>query len=546
MRKIWFAVLVLVFLLALTAAAASADGPALSTDGAGVSFTSAADSYYVQCRLTVTTSGKVTIRCLENGQAGQFGVLTSWGDRYILEQASASSRTLYLNQDWYWLTVYTGGAKQVFLSATVEPISGDTEPNDLISTAQQVALPGSFGGMIGSMYDTDTFKFTVAARTGWTFAIDCTDKAFPACLYLYDAGGSYLGKPTSTPSMVLDAGDYFLGVGRENFSSDGKPFTTAYTVRVATFRPVSSLTVSPETAQMEVGQTLALKATTLPADNDETVSFMSGDPSVATVTSAGLVTAVKPGAVNIICSVPSGPSAVATITVLRPEATSYKLPKTCKATRGFIYSMYSWINLPDGTRAPSGLTWSSSKKSVAAITPDGILTCNKLGTTKITATNRSGKKFTTTLTVISNQLKNNRPRGKSGYLSSYPKRVYYQGNSLCIEVFLYNNTKYNLRTDIYDGYIFELYDLAKSTASPVVSEYVGWNPGRIKKHSWKVFKIQLNRSLYDNCDLGLGQLYPLIYTEDDFYIVKGIRIDNPTLRKIGIEPRRRDEPSDFM
>ena len=105
MRKIWFAVLVLVFLLALTAAAASADGPALSTDGAGVSFTSAADSYYVQCRLTVTTSGKVTIRCLENGQAGQFGVLTSWGDRYILEQASASSRTLYLNQDWYWLMV---------------------------------------------------------------------------------------------------------------------------------------------------------------------------------------------------------------------------------------------------------------------------------------------------------------------------------------------------------------------------------------------------------------------------------------------------------
>ena len=307
------------------------------------------------------------------------------------------------------------------------------------------------------------------------------------------------------------------------------PYTTAYEISASAFRCVDSLTVSPAEASLEVKQTRQLSLTALPANHEEAVTVQSSNPSVATVTSAGLVKAVKPGTVTIWYTVPSGASAKAVITVLKPEATSYKLPKTCKATIGFSYRMSDWLSLPSGTRAPSGLTWSSAQKSVASITTDGTVTCNKPGTAKITAVNRKGKKFATKLTVIPNQLNNTKPKGKSGYLSSYPKRVYYQGGFLYIEVFLYNNTKYNLRDPDASPYNFELYDLAKSAKTPIYRQVVDWDPGRIKKHSWKVFKIQLPRGPYDNCDLGLGQLYPLIYSEGDFYIVKSLRIGEPVL-----------------
>ncbi len=545
MRKIWLAMLIGAFLLALTGTASAAvTGPALSTDGVAVSYSPTSSYMRYEFPLTVTEHGKVTFHFY----GGTLSVLDAKGCAALWNVTSYADRSAYLSKGAYTARITTGvGSASVGLSATVEKMDSDTEPNDTPATAQQVSLPGSFKGIVGTDADKDYLKFTLAARTGLTFSISSVDESFPATFSLRSTGDTLLKNLTATPTIALDAGDYCMVVNRSWNVSSYLPYTTAYTVSVATFRCVDSLIVSPAEAQMEIGQTLQLQLTAQPSNHQETIAVTSSAPSVATVTSAGLVKALKPGTATIKFTAPTGASKSVVITVLKPVATSYKLPGTSKATRGFIYSMYGWLTLPSGTRAPtSGLKWSSSKKSVATITQEGVLTCNNLGKTQITAVNSKGKKFKTTLTVISNQLKNDKPKGKKGYIISYPKRVYYQDNNLNIEVFLYNNTKYNLRTDIYDGYVFELYDLAKSTTSPVLRRYVNWDPGRMKKYSWKVFKITLDRGLYDNCDLGLGQLYPAIYTEDDFYIVKGIRPGGPTLRKPVIDPRRADVPSDFM
>jgi uncharacterized protein YjdB len=542
-RKIWLALLVSIFMLALAGPVASAvDGPPLSTDGVAVSFSPVSSYMRYEFPLTVTEDGKVTFHFY----GGTLSVLDAKGAVAIWNASDYADRWIYVCKGLYTARITSGYASaSVGLSATVEKMSADTEPNDTSSAAQQVSLPGTLKGIIGAQSDKDCFKFTVGARTGMNFSIVSADQYFPVSFNLYNAGGQRVKDLTVTQKVALNAGDYYLAVNRLANAGDNSPYTTAYTISASAFRCVDSLTVSPAEAQLEIGQTLSLNLTALPANHEETITVTNGDPSVVTVTGAGLVKAVKPGTATIQFTAPSGASAQAVITVLKPVATSYKLPKTCKATRGFIYSMYGWLTLPSGTRAPSGLTWSSSKKSVATITKEGVLTCVNLGKTQITAVNGKGKKFKTTLTVISNQLKNDKPKGKKGYIISYPKRVYYLDSNLNIEVFLYNNTKYNLRTDIYDGYIFELYDLAKSTSAPVLRRYVDWDPGRMKKYSWKVFKITLDRSLYDNCDLGLGQLYPLIYTEDELYAVKGIRPGGPMMRKPVIDPRRADAPSDF-
>ena len=76
---------------------------------------------------------------------------------------------------------YASAAIQI--SATVEKLPADAEPNDTASTAQQVSLPGSLGGIIGTESDKDYFKFTVGARTGMTFKVTSQDSYFPVFLF---------------------------------------------------------------------------------------------------------------------------------------------------------------------------------------------------------------------------------------------------------------------------------------------------------------------------------------------------------------------------
>ena len=63
---------------------------------------------------------------------------------------------------------------------------------------------------------------------------------------------------------------------------------------------VASVTVDKTLAVLEVGQTCQLSAQVQPADaTDPTVMWTSDNPSVATITDDGLVTAVGAGEANI-------------------------------------------------------------------------------------------------------------------------------------------------------------------------------------------------------------------------------------------------------
>ena len=63
---------------------------------------------------------------------------------------------------------------------------------------------------------------------------------------------------------------------------------------------VSSVLVTPETAELEIGETLALTATVLPEDaTDKTVTWESDKPEIASVSKDGVVTAVAEGTANI-------------------------------------------------------------------------------------------------------------------------------------------------------------------------------------------------------------------------------------------------------
>lgn len=81
---------------------------------------------------------------------------------------------------------------------------------------------------------------------------------------------------------------------------------------------IYSLRVEPKNAVVEVGQTLQLTAITDPVYTDLIFDWSSADATVATVDDNGLVTAVGPGAVQILCKYANERYARATIQVVEP------------------------------------------------------------------------------------------------------------------------------------------------------------------------------------------------------------------------------------
>lgn len=166
----------------------------------------------------------------------------------------------------------------------------------------------------------------------------------------------------------------------------------------------TAITISKSTAVVSKGKQLKLNAVLTPAKtSDQTVKWRSSNTSIATVNSAGLVTAKKRG------------TAVITATSVRkPE-----LYKTCKVTvkvpaariiisskeyikKGKTRSLYATLTPSDTT---DKITWSSSNKKVAQVNTKGKVKGLKPGTATITAKTSSGKKDTCKVKIVKKTVK---------------------------------------------------------------------------------------------------------------------------------------------
>lgn len=165
---------------------------------------------------------------------------------------------------------------------------------------------------------------------------------------------------------------------------------------------VTAVTLDKQSADMEVGTTLALKATITPSNvTDNTVKWSSGDESVAKVSSEGIVTAISEGSTQITATA-GGKKATCTITVKKAQVlvTAVTLDKTSLDMEvGDMITLKATITPSDAT--DKIVTWSSSNLSVARVSSEGIVTAISEGSALITAT-AGGKKASCTITVQDN------------------------------------------------------------------------------------------------------------------------------------------------
>jgi uncharacterized protein YjdB len=191
-----------------------------------------------------------------------------------------------------------------------------------------------------------------------------------------------------------------VGTATITASSEGKSGTATVTVAAA---PVASVTVTPPTASVTVGQTATLSAQTLDAGGavltGRAVAWTSSAPNVATVSPAGVVTGVAAGTATITAT-SEGKSGTAAITVTAvPVASVTVAPPTLSIQQGQTGNLTATVkDAGNNVLTDRAVAWSSNATNVATVAPNGTVTAVAVGTAIVTATSE-GKSGTSTITV---------------------------------------------------------------------------------------------------------------------------------------------------
>lgn len=153
---------------------------------------------------------------------------------------------------------------------------------------------------------------------------------------------------------------------------------------------LESVSVSPQNGAVAAGLTQQYTATANYSDGSSKpatgVTWASSDTSVASINSAGLMTAVKQGSVTISAA-SGGITGNVSVTIGPPNLASIAVsPQTPTVSAGQTQQFTATGTYTDGsTQTLSGVTWTSGTATVATISNSGLATCLAAGTTMIRA-----------------------------------------------------------------------------------------------------------------------------------------------------------------
>ena len=177
------------------------------------------------------------------------------------------------------ITVTTAdGGKTATCSVTV------TEQAKIVITGNTAKVPVSGG----------TAEFPIQYNTSYTIEIESSAQSW---LHFVETRAMQSG----TLVFSVDANKGEARTGKATVKdNDGKVEPITLTFEQEPYIAVTSVQLSPEAAELEVGETLALTVTVLPENaTDKTVTWSTDNASVATVTEDGTVTTVAQGTATI-------------------------------------------------------------------------------------------------------------------------------------------------------------------------------------------------------------------------------------------------------
>jgi len=176
-------------------------------------------------------------------------------------------------------------------------------------------------------------------------------------------------------------------------TTDGGRTATATVTVAAPTISVTGLSVAPTTLSLVVGGTGSLAATVTPANaTNRAVTWSSADARVATVSVAGVVTAVSPGLTVVsVTTADGGRTAAVAVTVAAPAisvASVVLAPATLTLPVGQSSALLAMVQ-PENA-ANRAVTWASSQPLVAAVDARGTVMALSVGSAIITVTTVDG------------------------------------------------------------------------------------------------------------------------------------------------------------
>ncbi|TMC55083.1 MAG: hypothetical protein E6J20_01180 [Chloroflexi bacterium] len=180
-----------------------------------------------------------------------------------------------------------------------------------------------------------------------------------------------------------------IALGATTITATSEGQTGVATVTVSSV-PVASVVVAPSIANILVGNTVQLTATTQDAAGTvlagRAITWSSSNPSVATVSPTGLTTGVAAGTATITAT-SEGKNASAAVTVANvPVASVVISPATALVLVGAsVQLVASPKDAAGNLLSGRAITWTSSAPATATVSPTGLVTGVGAGAVTITA-----------------------------------------------------------------------------------------------------------------------------------------------------------------
>lgn len=162
----------------------------------------------------------------------------------------------------------------------------------------------------------------------------------------------------------------------------------------------TSVTLNKTSMKLGVGETFTLTTSLSPSTAKTSYTWSTSSSSIATVSSAGKITAKKVGTATITVKTNNGKKATCTVTVKSAPTSITVSPATVSLNVGKTYTVAESTN--SGSYS-YGITWTSSDTTIATVAKQSggkaIITAKKKGTATITVKTYNGKKSTCKVTV---------------------------------------------------------------------------------------------------------------------------------------------------
>ena len=199
-------------------------------------------------------------------------------------------------------------------------------------------------------------------------------------------------KPTQGPLYTFSFNKSATAITNTTLTDQSPFINMSYTWTPPSNIAVTGVTVAPSTLNILPAGTSTLTATIAPANaTNKAVTWTSSDPTVATVSGAGVVTAVKVGTTTVTAKTTDGnftSTCAVTVTSAAVAVTSVSLSKMVTSIAIGANETITASVLPVNA-TNMNVTWSSSNTAVATVA-NGIITGVKAGTANIVVTTVDG------------------------------------------------------------------------------------------------------------------------------------------------------------